>query len=494
MNPYLPASQFICPVCHLSTPLNPKPYGFECLPVTQISQYIEKSIRDFISYQSNIESSGLDPKIVSSSFYVRLLSNKIESVEVLQALHSSYDKSDKENFTLNGKAKVVGLFQRWKGLDILLFLLYSREYNDECNIISNRRTAYISYIDSVHYMKPYNIRTEVYHTFLNSYFSYLQQQGYTNVRIWSCPPFRGDEYIFYSHPKEQKIPSPDHLLKWYKTLLTKAQQQGIVFHVSNLYDTLKESMKWPISHSSRYSDTTIINDNLTDTELHRFIRVLPYFEGDYWPHVATQIIKEKKEKKAIPQNKKIKEENTAEIDSSFIGLPFFIYNFLERLISNKEKLIVANLYPYCNTCGDYITKESYYYCSTCKYSNIFCKMCSDNHKHQLQKLDINIQPIIENNPEITTPIIDNRQIFLRYSQSMNLQFNTIRNAVYSTSVLLYMFGNKDGLQYSGICDRCVLCIEPGKCYQCDKCSDFYLCEKCYYKEGHEHDMTKKDIA
>ena len=39
----------------------------------------------------------------------------------------------------------------------------------------------------------------------------MKKLGYTMAHIWACPPSEGDDYIFHSHPAEQKIPKPKRL-------------------------------------------------------------------------------------------------------------------------------------------------------------------------------------------------------------------------------------------------------------------------------------------
>ena len=48
---------------------------------------------------------------------------------------------------------------------------------------------------------------------------------------------QGDDYILYCHPTKQKTPRSDHLREWYLRMLRVAQEEGVVTHLSNLYDT-----------------------------------------------------------------------------------------------------------------------------------------------------------------------------------------------------------------------------------------------------------------
>ena len=71
---------------------------------------------------------------------------------------------------------------------------------------------------------------------------------------------QGDDYILHVHPKEQKLPRSDRLREWYLFMLRRAQKQGIVTHLSNLYDTFFEGGK----------DHRLPKCSIKD---------LPYFEG-----------------------------------------------------------------------------------------------------------------------------------------------------------------------------------------------------------------------
>ena len=76
-------------------------------------------------------------------------------------------------------------------------------------------------LDSVKYFRPEGImafggdkhrkgdslRTAVFQEIIINYLQYLKAMGFTSMYIWVCPPFAGDDYIFYFHPARQKTPS-----------------------------------------------------------------------------------------------------------------------------------------------------------------------------------------------------------------------------------------------------------------------------------------------
>ena len=98
----------------------------------------------------------------------------------------------------------------------------------------------------------------------------MKKLGYTMAHIWACPPSEGDDYIFHSHPAEQKIPKPKRLQDWYKKILDKGIIERIVLDYKDIY---KQA----------------IEDNIQSPA------ELPYFEGDFWPNVMEDNIRELEE-------------------------------------------------------------------------------------------------------------------------------------------------------------------------------------------------------
>ena len=132
------------------------------------------------------------------------------------------------------------------------------------------RGTYLSYLDSIKYFRPAELRTAVcvhardkqmppprlrrmrtcvrpgtdrarYHEFVIAYMDWVKRLGcarswryvipyallpfafgypvcgrrYNYLMLWACPPLRGDDYIFYCHPDEQRTPKPEMLRDWY---------------------------------------------------------------------------------------------------------------------------------------------------------------------------------------------------------------------------------------------------------------------------------------
>ena len=113
----------------------------------------------------------------------------------------------------------------------------------------------------------------------------MKKLGYTMAHIWACPPSEGDDYIFHCHPPDQKIPKPKRLQvkkneekmfesvinvriqEWYKKMLDKGIIERIVLDYKDIYkQALEDNIQSPAE--------------------------LPYFEGDFWPNVMEENIRE----------------------------------------------------------------------------------------------------------------------------------------------------------------------------------------------------------
>lgn len=210
------------------------------------------------------------------------MDRKLEVMERMKRRYAFKNYPDEFKF----RCKCIVVFQNLDGVDVILFGLYVYEH-DETVPEPNKRTVYISYLDSVHFMRPRQMRTVVYHEILVSYLDYVRKRGFKTAHIWACPPLKGDDYILYAKPEDQKTPKDDRLRQWYIDMLVEAQKRGIVGKVTNMYD---------LYFANEKNDASVV----------------PYMEGDYFPGEAENIIKDLEEgkngKKTSSQGKKKKEK------------------------------------------------------------------------------------------------------------------------------------------------------------------------------------------
>lgn len=219
------------------------------------------------------------------------------------------------------RARAMFAFEEIDGVDVCFFGMHVQEYGSD-SPAPNTRRVYIAYLDSVHFFKPRHFRTSVYHEILLGYLDYMKKLGYTLAHIWACPPSEGDDYIFHCHPpvstssflqavsvlyskiklliyyatrlrfsndlnifnncyrstydyseliipffQDQKIPKPKRLQEWYKKMLDKGIIERIVLDYKDIYkQALEDGLQSPAE--------------------------LPYFEGDFWPNVLEENIRE----------------------------------------------------------------------------------------------------------------------------------------------------------------------------------------------------------
>lgn len=202
---------------------------------------------------------------------VRLINSVVKKAEVKPKFYETFS-GDGYPTEYPYRQKVLLLFQNLDGVDVCLFCMYVQEYGRDCPA-PNTNAVYLSYLDSVKYFRPeipsalgpsVSLRTYVYHQLLIAYLEFVKALGFEQMYIWACPPMQGDDYILYCHPSKQKTPRSDRLRAWYIEMLKLAKDEGIVVHLSTLWDTYFEGGK---DHRTDKCSATHI----------------PYLEGDYWP-------------------------------------------------------------------------------------------------------------------------------------------------------------------------------------------------------------------
>lgn len=270
---------FVCPLCvrdkkiaepnsnNIVMPVT-KPMKACDLPRTVLSDFLEKRIqkRLDLAYEETAMSlnTSIDKVEKCPPLTLRQVSCVDKEQDVREGFLSRYkDKNYPTSFPC--RVKCLVLFQNIDGQDVILFGMYVYEYGHNCPE-PNRRRVYVSYLDSVHYLRPKQYRTLVYHEILISYLDYVKARGFHTAHIWACPPQKGDDYILHIHPVDQKTPRPQTLKVWYEQMLKRCVERGIVVEMQDLH-------------------TEFLTEANNDATL------LPYFEGDYWVNEAEVIIK-----------------------------------------------------------------------------------------------------------------------------------------------------------------------------------------------------------
>jgi E1A/CREB-binding protein len=338
-----------CPHCiighmgarHQPSPISKPVRGAKDMPETQLSKHIESRLQALLESKrslfaadqereaSDIEMPQFVFRVVSCVDKVNYNANTqsplvlcdvscylvVQTIFPVEEVLRRYSQPP-HNYPsqLNFRSKCLLLFQRIGGVDVMLYALYVQEYGDDCPP-PNKRCAYLSYLDSVRYLQPSSLRTAIYQEILIAYIEDLKHRGFNQMTLWSCPPQRGDDYIFYAHPEMQKTPKADRLREWYLTTMDAAVKRGAVEKVMFLVDDYFPSIspyglnypghasvedKWwqqvaPVDPSPAaahphfyYGPHAVGREEGAD----RALSELPYCEGDYWPGSIPTFFKE----------------------------------------------------------------------------------------------------------------------------------------------------------------------------------------------------------
>jgi len=486
-------SEYCCPLCLLDKrkkntleSLPPRPPGASDLPRTKLSEYLEKDVTKRIE-EKQVEMTGNGQCINAGSVIIRQVTSMDRKHEVREKMKRRYKhKNYPDEFPFRCKCIVV--FQHIDGVDVVLFALYLYEHGDG-NPAPNKRCVYISYLDSVHFMRPRRLRTFVYHEILISYLDYARQRGFATAHIWACPPLKGDDYIFYAKPEDQKTPRDSRLRQWYIDMLVECQRRNVVGKVTNMYDLY------------------FANESLDAT-------AVPYLEGDYFPGEAENIIKvlenggnkkggnggKKSKKKNQTKSKSrsgtrstgMDDEMAAGVEDMKNGIEIerdqVMVKLGETIKPMKESFIVAFLNWAEATkvnmeVPDAVTKYRSEHPEALIPLVTGRKRDAGGNSRGLDgPLDSNGRPmkVIDDDVEdLDCEFLNNRQAFLNLCRGNHYQFDQLRRAKHTSMMVLWHLHNRNEPKFVQQCVHCNREILSGFRYHCAICSDYDLCEKCY---------------
>ncbi|XP_058746853.1 histone acetyltransferase HAC12-like [Vicia villosa] len=451
------SANYICAICRLKeiengvhVPLQEAiVYGAKDLPSTMLSDHLEKRLfKRLMEVRvdgEKVEGNGsLDKVLATESISIRevLSFNKQLKVE-----KSFLDIIPEKNYPteFSYRSRVIFLFQKINGADICIFGLYVQEYGSKCGN-PNQHCVYISYLDSVKYFRPERViveggalRTFIYHEILIGYLDNCKKRGFSTCYIWSCPPSKGNDYILYRHPKEQKTPSNYKLRSWYLSMLKKATEEKIVVSLTNIYDhffvpTEKGGSKVTISR-------------------------LPYFDGDFWCGSAMEKARTiEKESGGDYENMLKKEVSTRVLKTMGHVNPskdaakdiLVMQKLGQDILHTRKNFIIAHLQNSCTHCFEVIMSGKRWFCTKCKNFQE-CERCHSSNEHTLKNGEVHrlceaVVDVIPSNTKHDDTINENevfkdRNNFLSFCQKYQLQFDTLRHAKYSSMMILYYLSN-----------------------------------------------------
>ena len=244
----------------------------DSLPHTKLSEFIEKKIRELVNtLESNVE--GIDQTIC-----VREISCCNQSLNTSEVILDNFDNAPSH---VAYRSRSIMMFQKIDNCDVAIFSMYVQEYDSD---ESGPKRVYLAYLDSVEFFRPRAIRSNVYHEIVVSYFADAKRRGFEKVHIWSCPPTRGNNFIFWGHPSNQKTPNRLRLQSWYQSLCARAMEVGIVSNVKSLYDESFEE----VGATTSGTGTAFAPDRLPACP--------PVLAGDYWLDEVGRINKQQQKR------------------------------------------------------------------------------------------------------------------------------------------------------------------------------------------------------
>ncbi|XP_044047241.1 histone lysine acetyltransferase CREBBP isoform X7 [Siniperca chuatsi] len=441
-------SGFICDNCLRKSGKTRKENKFSAkrLQSTRLGMYIEDRVNKYLKRQNHPE---------AGEVFVRVVASSDKTVEVKPGMKARFVDTGEMPETFPYRTKALFAFEEIDGVDVCFFGMHVQEYGSECPFPNTRR-VYISYLDSIHFFRPRILRTAVYHEILIGYLEYVKKLGYAQGHIWACPPSEGDDYIFHCHPPDQKIPKPKRLQEWYRKMLDKAFAERILHDYKDIFKQATE-------------------DRLTSAN------ELPYFEGDFWPNVLEESIKELEQE----EEERKKEENTAASETPE-GTPGDSKNAKKKnnKKTNKNKSSVSRANKkkpgMPNVANDLSQKL---YATMEKHKEVFFVI----HLHSGPMANT-LPPIVDPDPLLSCDLMDGRDAFLTLARDKHWEFSSLRRCKWSTMCMLVELHNQGQDRFVYTCNECKHHVETR--WHCTVCEDFDLCISCYNTKGHEHQMVK----
>ncbi|KAI3713097.1 hypothetical protein L1987_71668 [Smallanthus sonchifolius] len=436
-------AEYVCPKCCLKEIENgtgissPKTVlGAKDLPRTNLSDHIEQRIftrmkqeREETAKVLGIESEEVP---VAEGLVVRVVVSVDKELEVKKQFRDIFHGQDYPE-KIEYRSKKIG------GVDICLFGMYVQEFGSECNGPSNR-CVYISYIDSVKYFQPErktasgeSLRTFVYQEILIGYLEHCKKRGFASCYIWSCPLIKGEDYIFYCHPKTQKTPEKTKLRQWYKIMIKKAVKDGIVVDQTNLFNGFFVPSNIKISAAR-----------------------LPYFDGDCWSQVAENISKKLDDEESSGGRSCIKSRTKRILMAK--GQETLTKDALlgDVILPDKENYMIVRLQHVCTSCNEVILSGSRWFCNQCNKIQLCSRCVSPGRMHKcgssknapLSEDVLSYIPVDtkDNDDVLVNKFFDTRDDFLNKCQKSLYQFDTLGHAKYSSMMILHHFKNNLAVQ------------------------------------------------
>ncbi|KAI0986114.1 hypothetical protein GJ496_007518 [Pomphorhynchus laevis] len=454
---------FVCPKCKVekNAVCRTNRYTSSRLGNNKLGQWIENRINGFLTKSGY---SSLVGKV-----HIRVLASFDKICEIKPRMRQYFIGQMPDRLPFRSKA--IFAFQELDDKEVAFFGLHVQEYDAKAPIPNSRR-VYISYLDSVYFFQPKHLRTDIYHEILIGYLDWVKRLGYHWGHIWACPPSEGDDYIFYCHPPDQKTPKQKRLIDWYRKMLDKAILDRVVIEY---HDIMKD---------------------VVDNDV-KSLAQIPYFDGDFWPNVFEDSIKEMEE-----EERKAKEESEVVKDVTCTS------NTLIAESDDDESMSLITSSKRCSTQKkkNQVAKSKAQRKQQSKKlaigsdltSKVFATM--DKHKEVFFVIRLSDAPstlsdtddIVDVDSILPSDLMDGRDAFLNFARERHLEFSSLRRAKYSTMAFLYEIHQQGSDRFVYTCNKCKSHVEVR--YHCTICEDYDLCGVCHQSVTHEHPMERLAVA
>ncbi|KAL2466281.1 Histone acetyltransferase HAC1 [Abeliophyllum distichum] len=487
-------AEYTCPKCYAAQvgrgervpSLQSAVLGAKYLPKTILSDHIEQRLFRKLKLErqlrARLQRKDYDEVPGAESLIVRLISSLDKKMEIKPGLHEILQE---ENYPSEFpyKSKVLFLFQKIEGVEVCHFGMNLQEFGSECQQ-PNQRRVYISYLDSVKYFRPdvkavtgESLRTFVYHEILANWIFRILQISRVHKLL---------------HMGMSTI-------ERYLSMLRKAAMKNIVVAVTNLYD------HFFVSSGECKAKVTAAR--------------LPYFDGDYWPFAAEDMIyqlqqeedeKEWHKKGTIEKTiteRAIKASGQSDLSVNAAKDLLLMHKLGEMIRPMKEDFIMVHLQHACTHCCNVMVSGNSWVCKQCRNF----QLCDDCYKAEQQREDGERHPMNQKEKhllhavEITDVPGDTKdkdeilefeffrstEHILLFCQENHYQFDTFRRAKYSSMMILCHLHNLTPRALTLTCYICHRAIRVSQCWRCETCPDYDVCNTCYQKDGridHPHNF------
>lgn len=367
---------FYCKSCRAVEDIVHVPIRARNLPTTACDRHIT----NFLASQRVNE---------NSSIVIRLLSEGEKYLPVKE-IFTAY-RPDK-GYTFKN-CTLFGFFDTGHNSDICFFSVHFQLYGlDKTCPKPNRKTAYISYVDSVQLLPvPSESRTKIYRLILLGLFDYFKSIGYKKILLWSCPPRKqNDDYIFYVKPPHMKMPAQVRLSLWYKDLLTLGVKLNVIDGFAGFHDH---------ANTNGWSD----------------LKNIPYVAGDNWVTRMEEAVK------AVENEKK-------RLATGVMNVQTQLYN-TEK--SSKKALILAGKLKELDEKGRVFNADEMI------RKRMEVQFEGFNNAYFVIYLSAENPVVAQPEPVLDRPWLNNRHDFVDYFWANMFEFSSERRAQYSTLMMLH---------------------------------------------------------